>query len=165
MDPNWEQLLLVGNCSKNFKEFVDNKAYICPTEAEGFKQGYAHTRAKYFAPYVMKGAQAVALIDCVVKVLGPTDGQIMWNNNGGSDDEYIKRALVTVALSDTARVPCLVFLLSELRRTNFEHDSRAGFQQTRQYFDLTEFAPATVEEVALAVSKTPWSALKKVAVK
>jgi hypothetical protein len=165
MDPNWEQLLLVGNCSKNFREFVDQKVYTCPATSDGFKIGFTHTRARYFAAYVMKGAQAVAQIDGVVRVVAPTEGVVLWNNNGSPDDEVVKRALVNVALSDTARPPCLVFLLSELRRTNFEHDSRAGFQQSRQYFDLGEFEPGTVDDVADAISRTPWSSLKKVAVK
>ena len=165
MNPNWEQLLLVGNCSKNFKEFVDQKVYICPSEAEGFKSGYNHLRAKYFAPYVMKGAQAIAHIDATVRVISPTEGIVLWNNLGDDDAPHIKRALVTVALSETARVPCLVFLLSDLRRTNLEHDSRAGFQQTRQYFDLSEYNPTNVDEAAAAVSKAPWSSHKKVPVK
>lgn len=165
MDPNWEYLLLVGNCSKNFKEFVEYKAYTCPSELEGFKTGYNHTRAKYFAPYVMKGAQAVAHIDGVVRVTAAEQAEIIWNNTDQDEAELLKRALLTVAISDTSRVPCLVFLLSDLRRTNFEHDSRAGFQQTRQYFDLTEYAPKSVEEVGQVISKTPWSSLKKVPVK
>lgn len=161
MSVNWENLLIVANCKDHWKEFAQEMMYLCPSEPEAFHTKYKHFRAKYFAPYVAKGTKYVAHVDAVVRVLGHEAAEVVWNNSDLDEAAIVEKALAKRAISVSNRPPCLVFLLSGAKATDFVYDQAGGLIGSRQYFDVSDLSVESVADLANGLREVPWSGLPK----
>jgi hypothetical protein len=161
MAVRWEDLLMVGNCRQHWKDFTENQAYICPATTEGFEAKHKQFRARYFAPFVSKDIKYISEIVAVVRVISKTEAEIVWNNSDQDEALLIELAKQKLDLSTASRPPCLVYLLNNLKATEFVFDGLGTLSGSRQYFNLTELAPKDAADLAQKLRSSVWSSLPK----
>ena len=168
MPPTPENTLVAMNLSKWFWEFTNHSLYTCPTGTEEFLTGYKHYPAKYFAAYVNGGAKYVAHIDAVLRVTDKDQGEVLWKNVDESDESLVARgiparlaAVNQTTLKTLNKPPCLLFLLSDRKATEFIYDSQGGLVASNVYFDITELGVTNTTELAAKLRTTSWKGLPK----
>jgi hypothetical protein len=161
MAVRWEDLLMVGNCRQHWKDFAQLQTYICPATVDSFDAKHKQFRARYFAPFVSREIRYVAQIDAVVKVTSKTDAEVLWNNSEADEASLIQQARAKLEESNAARPPCLVYLLSNLKGTEFVFDGQGTLSGSRQYFNVSDLNASNVGELAEKLRSVVWSALPK----
>lgn len=161
MAVRWEDLLMVGNCRQHWKDFAQHQAYICPATADGFDAKHKQFRARFFAPFVSKDIKYVSEIAAVVKIISKTEAEMLWNNTDQDETLMIELAKQKLDQSTACRPPCLVYLLNNLKATDFVFDGLGTLSGSRQYFNVTELAPADATDLAQKLRGSVWSSLPK----
>lgn len=155
-----EETLVVVNMAKWPNDFIVHNMYCCPATEDGFAKGYVHRPAKWIGNYVSKGVPVVALVEACVRLRSCGNHDVLWGFGTLTDEDAVKRALEVRGATGRNLFPCLVFLQSNLRRTDFKYDPSGGMQSSRQYFDLGGLGVNTVEGLASLLNEHDWSSLR-----
>jgi hypothetical protein len=161
MAVRWEDLLMVGNCRQHWKDFAQHRAYVCPATADAFDPKFKQFRAKYFAPFVSREIRYISSIEAVVRLKTKTDAEVLWNNGDQDEETLIALAREKLDQSSAARPPCLVYLLGDLKGTEFVFDGQGTLSGSRQYFNVGDLKPTGVADLAEKLRSVVWSALPK----
>lgn len=154
--PSWERLLDVVNCAGLPNDILVGNVYMCPATGGA----YNHKRCKYFGMYRKRRVEKLALIEAVVDVEGVNRTTIKWQNVQRSQDNIKKLAEGKIQQFRPKNFPTRVFLLGQLYDTNFQKDSSGGMQQSKQYFDVGFLKAESAEQLALELSRLPWSKIR-----
>lgn len=160
-----ENLMVVVNASKWPHDFAQHHMYCCPAAEGGFDDSAKHVPAKYVANYVQKNIQYIAVVAACVRLNAEGEDEVLWKFDEISDEEAIARANEVRKSTQRFQKPCLVFLESQLSRTDIVYDRNGGFMGTRMYADVTTLEPTDVKDLATKLRKVPWSQLPKLPVK
>ncbi len=152
-----ELRMVVVNAAKWPKDFLEHKVYSCPAEDPSYK----HYPAKYIGDYISKGVPYVGVVQACVRLSADGRHRIMWQFDEIDEGEAIREAIVRERETRHGKYPRLVFLHSQVTKTEFRYDSPGGPQGSTYYFDLSELAPGNVKELADGLQETWWSAMPK----
>lgn len=156
-----EQRLVVVNMSSWPEDFTQYRMYCCPATDGGFDSRYRHYPAKHLAPYWSGGCRAIALVAACVRLGKDQPDEVIWKFSDISDEEAIAQARRMRADTRRNPTPCLVFVLTELRRTEFMRDAAGGMQGPREFFDVSKWNSETSKTLADSLNGKPWSMVDK----
>jgi hypothetical protein len=156
-----ENRMVVVNIAMWHQDFTEHRMYCCPATEDGFEKGYVHYPAKYLANYTSKGAHYVSMVAACVRLRKNGPDEVLWKFDDISDEDAIIEAERVRKITRRNERPCLVFLQSQPKATNFVYDPSGGLMSSRAYFDLTTVAPDGIKDLADKLRDIPWSALPK----
>lgn len=154
-----EKTMVVVNMARSLDD-VRMRIYLCPSMEAGFRTGYAHKPSRYLACYVSSGAKYVGAVEACVR-LGLTKSTVLWKFSTATEDDLVSRARQAQRNTTSGnKPPCLVFLLEDLKSTDFQYDVGGGLQNSCVFFDLSPLDPANTIDLAAKLRGVTWSELR-----